>query len=52
MGCARVPQRQGDSMIIGVCGLIGAGKDTIADYLVNIHEFRRESFAGTLSADT
>lgn len=35
-------------MIIGICGLIGAGKDTIADYLVNIHEFRRESFAGTL----
>jgi hypothetical protein len=35
-------------MIVGVCGLIGAGKDTIADYLVNIHEFRRESFAGTL----
>jgi hypothetical protein len=35
-------------MIIGVCGLIGAGKDTIADYLVNIHEFRRESFANTL----
>lgn len=35
-------------MIIGVCGLIGSGKDTIADYLVNIHEFRRESFAGTL----
>lgn len=35
-------------MIIGVCGLIGAGKDTIADYLVNIHEFRRDSFASTL----
>jgi len=35
-------------MIIGVCGLIGAGKDTIADYLVNIHQFRRESFATTL----
>jgi len=35
-------------MIIGVCGLIGSGKDTIADYLVNIHEFRRESFANTL----
>lgn len=35
-------------MIIGVCGFIGSGKDTIADYLVNIHEFRRESFAGTL----
>jgi hypothetical protein len=35
-------------MIIGVCGLIGSGKDTIADYLVNIHQFRRESFASTL----
>jgi hypothetical protein len=35
-------------MIIGVCGFIGSGKDTIADYLVNFHEFRRESFANTL----
>lgn len=35
-------------MIIGVCGFIGSGKDTIADYLVNIHEFRRESFANAL----
>ena len=35
-------------MIIGVVGLIGAGKDTTADYLVNIHQFRRESFANTL----
>jgi len=35
-------------MIIGVCGLIGSGKDTTADYLVNIHEFRRDSFATTL----
>jgi hypothetical protein len=35
-------------MIIGICGLIGAGKDTIADYLVNIHQYRRESFANTL----
>jgi hypothetical protein len=35
-------------MIIGICGLIGAGKDTTADYLVNIHQFRRESFANTL----
>ncbi len=35
-------------MIIGVCGLIGSGKDTIADYLVNIHQFRRESFANSL----
>jgi hypothetical protein len=35
-------------MILGITGLIGAGKDTIADYLVNIHEFRRDSFAATL----
>lgn len=35
-------------MIIGVCGFIGSGKDTIADYLVNLHHFRRESFANTL----
>jgi hypothetical protein len=37
-------------MIIGVCGFIGSGKDTIADYLTNFHGFRRESFASTLSA--
>jgi hypothetical protein len=35
-------------MIIGIVGLIGSGKDTIADYLQNIHQFRRESFAHTL----
>lgn len=35
-------------MIIGICGLIGSGKDTIADYLQNIHQYRRESFAHTL----
>jgi hypothetical protein len=35
-------------MIIGICGFIGSGKDTIADYLVNFHEFRRDSFASTL----
>jgi hypothetical protein len=35
-------------MIIGICGLIGAGKDTAADYLVNFHGFRRDSFAATL----
>jgi hypothetical protein len=37
-----------DNMIIGVCGFISSGKDTIADYLVNFHEFRRDSYAGTL----
>jgi hypothetical protein len=34
--------------IIGIVGLIGAGKDTVADYLVNFHQFRRESFANSL----
>ncbi|CAB4164084.1 hypothetical protein UFOVP1146_20 [uncultured Caudovirales phage] len=35
-------------MIIGIMGFIGSGKDTVADYLANIHQFRRESFASTL----
>lgn len=35
-------------MIIGVCGFIGSGKDTVADYLVNNHSYRRDSFAATL----
>jgi hypothetical protein len=35
-------------MIIGICGFIGSGKDTIADYLVGFHGYRRDSFAGTL----
>ena len=35
-------------MIIGICGFIGSGKDTIADYLVNFYGFRRESFANSL----
>jgi hypothetical protein len=35
-------------MIVGITGLIGSGKDTVADYLVNFYEFRRESFASTL----
>jgi hypothetical protein len=35
-------------MIIGVCGFIGSGKDTVADYLTNFHGFRRESFASSL----
>jgi len=35
-------------MIIGICGFIGSGKDTAADYLVNLHGFRRESFANSL----
>lgn len=35
-------------MIIGITGFIGSGKDTLADYLVNFHGFRRESFSSTL----
>ena len=35
-------------MIIGICGLIGSGKDTTADYLVNVHQYRRDSYASTL----
>lgn len=35
-------------MIIGITGLIGSGKDTIADYLTTFHGFKRVSFAGSL----
>ena len=35
-------------MIIGICGLIGSGKDTIADYLINRHNFQKLSFADKL----
>ncbi len=34
--------------IIGVCGFIGAGKSTVANYLVANYGFTRLSFAGTL----
>jgi hypothetical protein len=36
------------SQIIGIVGFIGSGKDTVADYLVNFHRFKRESFACSL----
>lgn len=35
-------------MIVGITGLIGSGKDTIADYLVNHYNFKRMSYAGVL----
>ena len=39
-------------MILGVTGLIGSGKDTIADYLVTEHGFKRISFAASLKDAT
>ena len=35
-------------MLIGLVGLIGSGKDTAADYLVQHCGFKRDSFANTL----
>jgi len=36
------------SKIIGLCGFIGSGKDTVADMLINQFGYKRESFASTL----
>lgn len=35
-------------LVIGFVGFISSGKDTAADYLVNYHQFRRDSFASAL----
>jgi len=35
-------------MLIGICGLIGSGKDTIAAYLVEQHSYERYSWATPL----
>tara|TARA_B100001113_G_scaffold316338_1_gene283061 strand:- start:3952 stop:4566 length:615 start_codon:yes stop_codon:yes gene_type:complete len=35
-------------MLIGICGLIGSGKDTVAERLVTHHEYKRDSFAKSL----
>lgn len=35
-------------MIIGICGLIGSGKGTVADLLVECHNFQKLSFADSL----
>jgi hypothetical protein len=34
--------------LVSVSGFAGSGKDTIADYLIQNHNFKRLSFAGTL----
>jgi hypothetical protein len=35
-------------IILGITGLIGSGKDTVADYLTTFHGFKRVSFASSL----
>ena len=35
-------------MLIGLVGLIGSGKDTVAERLVTDHGFKRDSFAKSL----
>lgn len=36
------------SQIIGIIGFKGSGKDTVGDFLVQEHDFKRDSFAGSL----
>jgi len=35
-------------MIVGITGLIGSGKDTVADYLIRFHGFKKLSYATPL----
>lgn len=39
-------------MLIGLVGLIGSGKDTVAEYLVKNYSFKRDSFAKSLKDAT
>jgi len=39
-------------MLIGLVGLIGSGKDTVAEHLVKTHNFNRDSFAKSLKDAT
>ena len=35
-------------MLIGICGLINSGKDTLANVLIEEYSFKKDSFASTL----
>ena len=35
-------------MLIGLVGLIGSGKDTVAERLITHHGYKRDSFAKSL----
>ena len=35
-------------MLIGICGFIGSGKDTLASILINEYDFKKDSYASTL----
>ena len=35
-------------MLIGIVGLIGSGKDTVSDRLVEKHGYQKDSFAKSL----
>lgn len=37
-------------ILLGIAGPAGAGKDTVADYLVSNHDYHKMSFAGPLKA--
>jgi len=39
-------------MIIGILGIAGSGKDTIADYLVENYNYKKDSFAASLKDAT
>lgn len=39
---------QNSQQLIGIVGFISSGKDTIAEYLVNVFNFKQESFASSL----
>ena len=39
-------------VIIGIAGLIGSGKDTVANHLIDQHNFKRIKFADKLKDES